>query len=86
MDHPADALLPPDLIAEVEALAAVERRSSRDILREAVELYLQDRKPVAEPRPKLTPKEAAARMLQLRKGNVLPDGVTIRDLMTYGRA
>lgn len=35
---------------------------------------------------KLTPQEAAARMRAARPGNKLPPGVTIRDLMTYGRA
>ena len=30
--------------------------------------------------------EAAARLRERRKGTVLPDGVTIRDLMTHGRA
>lgn len=34
---------------------------------------------------KLTPQEAAARMRAARPGNKLPPGVTIRDLMTYGR-
>jgi len=30
--------------------------------------------------------EAAARMLELRKENLLPEGVTIQDLMREGRA
>ena len=34
----------------------------------------------------LTPQEAAARMRAARVGRKLPPGVTIRDLMTYGRA
>ena len=36
--------------------------------------------------PGRTPAEAVARMRQARAGNVLPEGVTIRDLMTFGRA
>lgn len=34
----------------------------------------------------LSPQEAAARMRAARVGRKLPPGVTIRDLMTYGRA
>jgi hypothetical protein len=32
-----------------------------------------------------SPAEAAARILELRKGNMLPAGVTIKDLINYGR-
>lgn len=34
----------------------------------------------------LSPQEAAARMRAARPGNQLPPGVTIRELMTHGRA
>ena len=34
----------------------------------------------------LTPQEAAARMRAARPGNLLPPGVSIRDLITHGRA
>jgi hypothetical protein len=34
----------------------------------------------------LSPQEAAARMRAARPGNQLPPGVSIRDLMTHGRA
>ena len=34
----------------------------------------------------LSPQEAAVRMRAARPGNQLPPGVSIRDLMTYGRA
>jgi hypothetical protein len=33
-----------------------------------------------------TPAEAAARILELRKGNILPEGETIKDLINHGRA
>ena len=36
--------------------------------------------------PPLTPAEAAEHIRELRKGNVLPAGVTIRDLIDEGRA
>jgi hypothetical protein len=40
----------------------------------------------ADAPPRLTEAEAVERVLAQRKHNVLPDGVTIRDLMVYGRA
>jgi hypothetical protein len=85
-------LIPPALLAEVEAMAAAEHRPAHEMVREAVERYIRDRQisatPLAEPvaRPKRTPQEAAARLLELRKGNFLPEGMTIRDMQTYGRA
>ena len=36
--------------------------------------------------PLRTPQEAAAHIRELRKGNVLPAGVTIRSLIDEGRA
>jgi hypothetical protein len=36
--------------------------------------------------PHRTPSDAASRMRASRLGNVLPEGVSIRDLMTHGRA
>jgi hypothetical protein len=40
----------------------------------------------AAPNRSRTPAEAAARMRASRAANSLPRGVTIRDLMTHGRA
>lgn len=40
----------------------------------------------APTRPQHTPAEAAARILELRKGNILPAGATIKYLINYGRA
>jgi hypothetical protein len=34
----------------------------------------------------LTPAEAAARIRELRKGNLLPEGMTIRAMIEEGRA
>ena len=89
--HPAELLIPAALLEQVEALAAAERRAAGDLLREAVEGYLQERRgtidsllPRSESRRDL--QQVVDRILELRKGNVLPEGVTIRDLMTYGRA
>jgi predicted transcriptional regulator len=42
--HPADALIPPALLAEIEAAAAEERRPVRELVGEAVERYLSQRR------------------------------------------
>ncbi len=78
-------LLPPALMAQVQAAAREEHRPTEEILREAVERYLENRR-----HPDLSSLEAAlatvARIRELRKGNILPEGVTIRDLINEGRA
>jgi len=86
-----DLVVPPALLAEIQAAADEAHRPAADVVREALERYLADWRngvrPAHEPVPaRRTPAEAAARLRELRKGNVLPDGVTIRDLMTHGRA
>jgi hypothetical protein len=88
-EHPVEGLIPPALLEQVEALAAAERRPASDMLREAVEGYLQKRRALAATnpqQPRRTAQEAAARILERRKHHLLPEGETIRDLMTYGRA
>jgi predicted component of type VI protein secretion system len=42
--HPADALISPGLLAEIEAAAAEERRPARELVGEAVERYLSERR------------------------------------------
>ena len=37
-------------------------------------------------KPRLTPVEAAAHIRELRKGNILPEGTTIRAMIEEGRA
>jgi hypothetical protein len=78
--------LAPEQEAHLAALAASAGRSPDEIVREAVALweeYQASRMPLG---PKHTPAEAAARILQLREGNILPDGETMRDLINFGRA
>jgi hypothetical protein len=84
-----DLTIPPALVAEVRAIADEEHRPVDDVLRDLVEQALGERRWKGQPRQtaaKLSAAEAVERLLEQRKGNVLPDGVTIRDLMTYGRA
>lgn len=88
-ERSTDTLVPPGLLAEIEAAAAEEHREPRELVGEAVETYLErraQRRAVAEPGKAHTPAEAAARILELRKGNLLPPGVTIKDLINHGRA
>jgi hypothetical protein len=42
--HPTDALIPPGLLVEIEAAAAEERRPVRELVGEAVERYLSERR------------------------------------------
>lgn len=93
MDGSIDNIpIPARLLERVRALAAAERRSADDVVRQAVEDYLHDHAggdAPAEERtdtPSRSAPEAIARLLERRKHNVLPKGVTIRDLMTHGRA
>ncbi len=64
-----------------------------EVLRDRVERGLGERRRAEQQArsgiagaAKLTQAEAVAKILELRRGNVLPDGVTIRELMTHGRA
>lgn len=43
-ERPADDLIPPRLLAEIEAVAAEERRPPRELVGEAVERYLSQRR------------------------------------------
>ena len=84
-------VLPPALLAEVEAAADEEHRAPGDVVREAPERYLVERRGAAAPSEafqikKRTPAEAAARMRELRKGTFLPEGETIRSMIEHGRA
>ncbi len=78
--------LPPDQEAHLAALAASAGRSPDDIVQEAVALWAERQAQRQAPEAKHTPAEAAARILELRKGNFLPEGETIKDLINYGRA
>lgn len=86
-------LISPVLLEQVQAMAAAENRPASEILRDAIELYRHNRGNAvpasshpSNPRRQLTPQAAVARILELRKGNRLPEGETIKDLINYGRA
>jgi hypothetical protein len=78
--------LAPDQEAHLAALAASAGRSPDEIVREAVALWEEHQASRLFAEPKHTPAEAAARILELRRGNILPEGETIKDLINFGRA
>jgi hypothetical protein len=92
--NPASAeLIPPALLARVQELAAAERRAAADVLREAIEGYLDDRQQAGSPRATPFPREGSssgdalvARVLDLRRGNAMTDGDTLKDRVSFGRA
>jgi hypothetical protein len=77
----------PDGIAEVltEAGADAERLALA-ALKQAADTFERGKTSTGSENARRAPAEAAARMRESRVGNVLPDGVTIRDLMAHGRA
>jgi predicted transcriptional regulator len=86
------ALISPDLLEKVQAIAAVEHRPASEILRDAIEGYMHNNSKAVpsastvDPGPKLTPQEAGARILERRKFHPLPEGETIKSLINFGRA
>jgi predicted transcriptional regulator len=78
--------LSPDQEAHLAALAASVGRPVDELVQEALAEWEQRQAERQAQRPKHTPAEAAARILELRKGNILPAGETIKNLINYGRA
>ena len=79
--------LAPDQEAHLAALAASAGRSAAELVQEALaEWEERQAERHAPARPQHTPAEAAARILELRKGNILSAGATIKDLINHGRA
>jgi transcriptional/translational regulatory protein YebC/TACO1 len=89
---PARLTIPPVLLAEIHAEARKDNRPADDVLRDVIERGLEDRRrrvnsaPTDQVRAKPSAAEAVARLLEQREDNVLPDGVTMQELMTYSRA
>ena len=79
-----DIRLPRDQEAHLAALAASVGRSPGEVVQEALALWQASQ--AQRQQAKHTPAEAAARIRELRKGNYLPEGETITDLINYGRA
>lgn len=78
--------IPDDLAARLAAVGASPERVALEALHRAADALERAHRETAGAGPRRTPAEAGARMRHARAGNVLPEGVTIRDLMTFGRA
>ncbi len=79
--------IPSALTARIEEAARIQHRPPSDVVRTALEQYLKNSSlPVSNSSGMRSPIEAAARMRQSRPGNTLPEGITLRELMTHGRA
>lgn len=75
--------MPSALLAEVQAAAREQHRAADELVRDAVERYLHSRRPATS--HAVSNEKALAvinRIRELRKGNILPEGVTIRDLIS----
>jgi len=68
-----------------EQLQSGHFRSVDEMIVEGVQARLEGKSLSREPRRK-TPAEAVAHIRELRKGNQLPAGVSINDLINEGRA
>jgi predicted transcriptional regulator len=81
-DTTNDLTIPPQLQAEILALAAATHRPPDEIVCEALENYLARQKP---PPNAATRAAAVARIRARRIGNRLPEGMTIRAMIDEGR-
>jgi hypothetical protein len=82
----SDELIGPGLAAEIRAAAADAHRPARDLVQEAVERYLAE----LHAHPRVTPdaqtrSETVRRMLARRRTRPLSDGVTIEQVIGWGR-
>jgi hypothetical protein len=84
-DAMSDLTIPADLDAEIRAAAVDAHRPADEIVREALQRYLADWRAARVPDARRRA-EAAARMRAQRHGRVLPEGVTIEDMIAHGRA
>jgi hypothetical protein len=79
--------IPEEYAARVSGVDSerLERAALEAVLR-VTEDGARGQRALADIASDLSPNEAAARMLAARPGNPLPSDITIRDLMTHGRA
>jgi hypothetical protein len=73
--------------AQLSHIAALEGKDADELAREVLLRGLKAEAALIASRSRSTEgEEAVARMLELRQGNMLPEGVTIQDLIREGRA
>lgn len=80
-NHPVELVVPPALASEIVAAAEAQHRPPLEVLGDAVKQYLAERRYTKSQR---SPAEAAARIVERRKGVAL-GGLTIKDLISEGR-
>ena len=79
--------LPPDQEAHLATVAASTGLTTDDLVRDAIALWQErEARQGQAAKPKHTPAQAAARIRELREGNFLPPGESIKDLINHGRA
>jgi hypothetical protein len=78
--------IPETLAARLAAAGADPEHLALAALQQAANELERGQQSGAPNAARRTPSDAAARMRASRAGNILPEGVTIRDLMTHGRA
>ena len=85
-DSANELVIPQTLQAEIRAVAIVANRSADEIVREALEVYLAHQQHVEPQVPDAQTRAATVtRMLQRRSDRRLPKGVTIEDVIAWGR-
>lgn len=82
-EHTPELAVPPELAAQIIAAAEAQHRPAQDVLHDAVEDYLTRQPPPAAEAQRAAA-EAAARIIQRRKGVTLGD-LTIKQLINEGR-
>jgi hypothetical protein len=81
-----DLTIPAPLQAEIRAVAAIARRPADEIVQEALEGYLADHHAHLRVGPDAQARTATvARMLKRRSERKLSVGVTIDDVIAWGR-
>jgi hypothetical protein len=82
----AELTIPPALQAEIHAAAAAAHRPANEIVREALETYLVHQQTEAlSVTDAQTRSATVTRMFERRRGRHLSDGVTIEDVIAWGR-
>ena len=82
----SDFAFSPDLFARTEGTSEREHRIAGEGMHDAVQRYLPTASVTSGTPLRMTSAEAVRRIRELRKGNILPEGMTIRAMIEEGRA
>ena len=85
-DKTGSFAISPALEAEIQAVAAEAHLPADEVVREALESYLAERRVTGRPTPDERRRaEVVARILRRRGARPLPDGMSIDDVLAWGR-